>query len=285
MSTEKILITGARTGFGKIFASELARKGHDVITTTETSSQVSALENEIAEEELTMQIEKVDVTDPNDREKAWGWDIDVLVNNAGIKEGGSLVDIPEDNLQNQFDVNLFGPILLTQGFARQMVERNQGRIVFVSSISGMMVNPFSGPYSASKYAVEAAANTLAMELQEFNVEVTTINPGPYLTGFNDREMEAWKSWEDDPSKRIYDYEEIAFPFEQFDPQEVVDVGVKVILRETNQYRNVVPEDMIEQVKEEQQNLWDQTIVENIGKRHDMVQKAYDLEPRTKAEDY
>lgn len=109
MSTEKILITGAGTGFGKLFAFELARKGHDVIATTETSSQVSALENEIAEEELTMQIEKVDVTDPNDREKAWGWDIDVLVNNAGIKEGGSLVDIPEDNLQNQFDVNLFGP--------------------------------------------------------------------------------------------------------------------------------------------------------------------------------
>ena len=285
MSTEKILITGARTGFGKIFASELARKGHDVIATTETSSQVSALENEIAEEELTMQIEKLDVTDPNDRENAWDWDIDVLVNNAAIKEGGSLVDIPEDNLQNQFDVNLFGPILLTQGFARQMVERNQGRIVFVSSISGMMVNPFSGPYSASKYAVEAVVNTLAMELQEFNVEVTTINPGPHLTGFNDREMEAWKSWEDDPSKRIYDYEEIAFPFEQFDPQEVVDVGVKVILRESNQYRNVVPEDMIEQVKKEQQNPWDQTIVENIGKRHDMVQKAYDLEPRTKAEDY
>ena len=150
MSTEKILITGARTGFGKIFASELARKGHDVIATTETSSQVSALESEIAEEGLTMQIEKLDVTDPNDRENAWDWDIDVLVNNAAIKEGGSLVDIPEDNLQNQFDVNLFGPILLTQGFARQMVERNQGRIVFVSSISGMMVNPFSGPYSALK---------------------------------------------------------------------------------------------------------------------------------------
>lgn len=285
MTTEKILITGAGTGFGKLFAFELAKLGQDVIATTETSSQVSALEKEIEEEGLSMQIEKVDVTDPKDREKAWAWDIDVLVNNAAIKEGGSLVDIPEDNLQNQFDVNLFGPILLTQGFARKMIERKQGRIVFVSSISGMMVNPFSGPYSASKYATEAVANTLAMELQEFNVEVATINPGPYLTGFNDREMEAWKNWTDDPSKRIFDYEDIAFPFEQFDPQEVVDTGVQVILGKTKQYRNVVPEDMIDQVKKEQEALWEKTTTEDLGQRHEMVQTAYDLEPKTKADDY
>jgi len=285
MSTEKILITGAGTGFGKLFAFELAKMGKDVIATTETSSQVSDLENEIEEAGLSMQIEKLDVTDPKDREKAWTWDIDVLVNNAAIKEGGSLVDIPEDNLQNQFDVNLIGPILLTQGFARKMIERKEGRIVFVSSISGMMVNPFSGPYSASKYATEAVANTLAMELQEFNIEVATINPGPYLTGFNDREMEAWKNWETDPAERVFNYEDIAFPFEQFDPQEVVDTGVKVILGETKQYRNVVPEDMIQEVKEEQKSLWDKTTDEELGQRHEMVQKAYDLEPRTKAEDY
>jgi len=285
MNTETILITGAGTGFGKLFAFELAKMGKDVIATTETSSQVSALENEVVDKDFNMKIEKVDVTDPKDREKAWAWDIDILVNNAAIKEGGSLVDIPEKNLKNQFDVNLIGPILLTQGFARKMVERDNGRIVFVSSISGMMVNPFSGPYSASKYATEAVADTLSQELQEFNIEVATINPGPYLTGFNDREMEAWKSWEDDPDKRVFNYEDIAFPFEQFDPQEVVETGMNVILGKTNQYRNVVPEDMIEQVKEQQQSMWERKIDEALGERHDMVQKAYDLEPRTKAEDY
>lgn len=285
MATEKILITGAGTGFGKLFAFELARMGKEVIATTETFSQVSALEAEAEKEGLKMTIEKVDVTDTKDREKAWAWEIDVLVNNAAIKEGGALVDIPEENLQNQFDVNVIGPILLTQGFARQMIERKQGRIVFVSSVSGMMVNPFSGPYSASKFATEAIANTLAMELQEFNIEVATINPGPYLTGFNDREMEVWKSWDDDPSKRVFDYEKVAFPFEQYDPKELVEPGIKVILGETNQYRNVVPEEMIEEVKQEQESLWEQKTDENLGQRHEMVQKAYDLEPRTKAEDY
>jgi len=285
MTTEKILITGAGTGFGKLFAFELAKMGKDVIATTETSSQVSSLENEVEDKELSMKIEKVDVTDPKDREKAWEWDIDILVNNAAIKEGGSLVDIPEKNLKNQFNVNLIGPILLTQGFARKMVKINQGRIVFVSSISGMMVNPFSGPYSASKYATEAVADTLSQELQEFNIEVATINPGPYLTGFNDREMEAWKSWEDDPSERVFNYEDISFPFEQYDPKEVVETGMEVILGDTNQYRNVVPEDMIEQVKEQQQAMWERKTDEELGQRHEMVQKAYDLEPRTKAEDY
>ncbi|WP_225744032.1 SDR family oxidoreductase [Marinilactibacillus sp. Marseille-P9653] len=234
---------------------------------------------------LTMQIDKLDVTDPKDREKAWNWDIDVLVNNAAIKEGGAVVDIPEDNLRNQFDVNVIGPVLLTQGFARKMIEKNKGRIVFVSSISGMMVNPFSGPYSASKYATEALVNTLSQELQEFNIEVATINPGPYLTGFNDREMEVWRSWQDDASKRVFNYEDIAFPFEQFNPEELIEGGLKVILGETKSYRNVIPEKMISQVKEQQEYLWNKKTDEALGERHQMVQKAYDLEPETKAEDY
>lgn len=285
MSSEKILITGAGTGFGKMFALELAKMGKEVIATTEVFSQVSALEKEVKEQGLTMQIDKLDVTDPKDREKAWNWDIDVLVNNAAIKEGGALVDIPEDNLRNQFDVNVIGPVLLTQGFARKMIEKNKGRIIFVSSISGMMVNPFSGPYSASKYATEAIVNTLSQELQEFNIEVATINPGPYLTGFNDREMEVWRSWQDDPSKRVFNYEDIAFPFEQFNPEELIEGGLKVILGETNSYRNVIPEKMISQVKEQQEYLWNKKTDEALGERHQMVQKAYDLEPETKAEDY
>ncbi|MFC6464519.1 SDR family oxidoreductase [Marinilactibacillus sp. GCM10026970] len=285
MSSEKILITGAGTGFGKMFAIELAKMGKEVIATTEVYSQVSALEKEVKEQGLTMQIDKLDVTDPKDREKAWNWDIDVLVNNAAIKEGGALVDIPEDNLRNQFDVNVIGPVLLTQGFARKMIEKNKGRIVFVSSISGMMVNPFSGPYSASKYATEALVNTLSQELQEFNIEVATINPGPYLTGFNDREMEVWRSWQDDASKRVFNYEDIAFPFEQFNPEELIEGGLKVILGETKSYRNVIPEKMISQVKEQQEYLWNKKTDEALGERHQMVQKAYDLEPETKAEDY
>src|SRR5699024_3881523 len=112
--TQTVLITGAGTGFGKNIAFALAEKGNPVIATVEVMSQVSALEQEARERGVKMQIEKLDVTNPKDREKAWAWDIDVLVNNAAVKEGGSLVDIPEANLRHQFEANVFGPILLTK---------------------------------------------------------------------------------------------------------------------------------------------------------------------------
>ncbi|CAM4195785.1 SDR family oxidoreductase [Jeotgalicoccus halotolerans] len=281
--TQTVLITGAGTGFGKNIAFALAEKGNPVIATVEVMSQVSALEQEARERGVKMQIEKLDVTNPKDREKAWAWDIDVLVNNAAVKEGGSLVDIPEANLRHQFEANVFGPILLTKGFARKMVDRNHGRIVFVSSVSGITTNPLSGPYSGSKHTVEAFAMALSKELQEFNVEVSTINPGPYLTGFNDREFETWKNWEIDLDDTVFDYSKTAFPSEQFDPEEVTEPAIKVILGETDQYRNVIPEKMVSQLKEKQAAVWDKKTTADLGKRHESVQKSYDIEPGTPAE--
>ena len=281
--TQTVLITGAGTGFGKNIAFALAEKGNPVIATVEVMSQVSALEQEARERGVKMQIEKLDVTNPKDREKAWAWDIDVLVNNAAVKEGGSLVDIPEANLRHQFEANVFGPILLTKGFARKMVDRKHGRIVFVSSVSGITTNPLSGPYSGSKHTVEAFAMALSKELQEFNVEVSTINPGPYLTGFNDREFETWKNWEIDLDDTVFDYRKTAFPSEQFDPEEVTEPAIKVILGETDQYRNVIPEKMVSQLQETQSAVWDKKTIEGLGKRHESVQKSYDIEPGTPAE--
>lgn len=281
--TQTVLITGAGTGFGKNIAFALAEKGIPVIATVEVMSQVSALEQEARERGVTMQIEKLDVTNAKDREKAWTWDIDVLVNNAAVKEGGSLVDIPEENLRHQFEANVFGPILLTKGFARKMVENKSGRIVFVSSVSGITTNPLSGPYSGSKHTVEAFALALSKELQEFNVEVSTINPGPYLTGFNDREFETWKNWETDLSETVFDYSKTAFPSEQFDPHEVTEPAIKVILGETKQYRNVIPEKMVSGLKEKQQAVWDKKTTDGLGERNETVQKSYDIEPGTPAE--
>lgn len=282
MNRETILITGAGTGFGKDIAFRLAEMGKNVIASVEAMSQVSALEKEAQDKGVSMQIEKLDVTNEKDRAKAWKWDVDILVNNAAIKEGGSLLDIPEENLRSQFEVNAISPIILTKEFARKMVKKEEGRIVFVSSISGLTVNPFSGPYAGSKHAVEAFADALSKELQEFNVEVATVNPGPYLTGFNDREFETWKNWPDD-SERVFDYEKLAFPYEQYDPKEVIEPAVKVILGETKMYRNVVPEKMVPQIKEQMEQMWEKKTNDELGKRNEMVQKAYDIEPGTPAE--
>lgn len=282
MTEGTILVTGAGTGFGKGIAFSLAEKGKSVIASVEAMSQVSALEKEANDRGLEMKIEKLDVTSEKDRQKAWTWDVDVLVNNAAVKEGGSLVDIPEDNLRHQFEVNTFGPMLLTRGFARKMIEKRQGRIVFVSSISGLVSTPLSGPYNGSKHALEAFAEALSQELQEFNIEVATINPGPYLTGFNDREFETWKNWQE-VDGTVFDYENLAFPMEQYDPEEVIEPSVKVILGETKNYRNVIPESMISMIKDMRSELWDKKTDEALGERHETVQKSYDIEPGTKAE--
>lgn len=282
MAEGKILVTGAGTGFGKGIVFKLAEEGKSVIAGVEVMSQVSELEKEVNDRGLDMQIEKLDVTNPKDREKAWAWDVDVLVNNAAVKEGGSLVDIPEENLRHQFEVNTFAPVLLTQEFARKMIKKNKGRIVNVSSVSGLMADPLSGPYCGSKFALEAFSESLSKELQEFNIEVATINPGPYLTGFNDREFEAWKNWHEDNSETVFDYENAAFPYEQFDPEEVIEPAVKVILGETKTYRNVIPEGMVPEVKKRRGAVWDKQTDDELGQRHEMIDKSYEMKPGTKA---
>lgn len=273
-----ILITGAGTGFGKEIALRLAGQGESVIAGVEIIAQVNALRAEAQKRAVDLRVEKLDVTDPDDRKRAWTWDVDILLNNAGISEGGSTVDIPEERLLRQFDVNVFGPVLLTQGFAKKMAARKSGKIVFMSSVAGLTTDPFTGAYSGSKHAVEAFADALDQELAEFGVTVATVNPGPFLTGFNDTMFEEWKTWGDDPSQRLFDHGKLAFPHEQYDPEPVFEVTMKVLLGEDTRYRHVLPQEMEAQVRRQADSFWDREL--NDGSRPALVQKAYDMAPYT-----
>ncbi|MFZ2257011.1 MAG: SDR family oxidoreductase [Clostridiaceae bacterium] len=280
-SKKTYLITGAGTGFGKEIALRLAQTGEKVIAGVETMSEVATLILDAQEKEIDLQVEKLDITDPLDRARAGLWDVDVLLNNAGISLGGSLVDIPEVILRYQFEVNVFGTMFLTQQIAREMVKKRCGKIVFVSSVHGLVADPISGPYCGTKFALEAFAESLSYELQEFNVEVAVINPGPYLTGFNDREFEAYKLWKDDPTNRLFDYEKMAFPFVQFkniDP--VVKETIEVLKGTTKNYRNVIPNMLGIYAKKRQNDLWNKQTDKDLGKRHSLIQNAYESEPGT-----
>jgi short-subunit dehydrogenase len=276
----KVLITGAGSGFGHEVAMRLAEKGFDVIASVEIYAQVQTLKRQAAERGVSLQVEKLDVTNDGDRRKALAWNVEILVNNAGLGEGGSTVDIPAFNIRNEFEVNVIGPLLLTQGIAKQMVKRGAGRIVWVSSREGLNVNPFTGVYSASKHAVEAIAETMAYELQEFGVEVATINPGPFLTGFNDRMFQTWESWEDDPSERLFDYSKLAFPRAQFDPEPVYATMTAVAAGEVKSYRNLEPRSMIDETKRLQEVPWDRKITDGLKTRPQSLQNSYDMQPET-----
>jgi short-subunit dehydrogenase len=274
------MITGAGSGLNNGAALELAARGHDVIACVENYPQLRALEIQTKERGVKLRIEKLDVTHEGDRKRATSWDVDVLVNGAGIIEGGALVDIPDENVRRQFEVNVFGPLQLTQGIARKMVARRSGKIIFMSSVVGILSGPFVGTYGASKRSLEGIAETMAMELQEFGVEVAVINPGPYLTGFNDAGFLAPKTWNDDPSQRVFDYDKLSFPFEQFEPEVVFKSIADVIAGETQLFRNVVAPDLAEGVREASLKVWTRKTTDGLGTRAELVQRSYDLEPET-----
>ena len=281
MESEKILITGAGSGIGKLTALTLSKIGKDVIATTETTEQAALLEEDARALNIPLQIEKIDITKAQDRQKAWKWEIDILVNNAGISEGGSLVDVPENNFRNQFETNVFGTLLLTQGFTRQMIRKNSGRIIFITSISGLMANAFSGPYVSSKYALEGIASTLSQELMEYNVEVATVNHGPFLTGFNDEEFERYRNWPANPKEYTFNPEKLSFPLKQYPPKKAIAPTIRVILGKTKSYRNIVPKIMTPVVKSMEIFEWIRRTSWFLGKRHFMAQKSMDMEPATR----
>jgi len=277
---KKVLITGAGTGFGHEVAMRLAKKGFDVIAAVEIYAQVQTVKRQAAERGVSLQVAKLDVTNDGDRRKALEWNVEILVNNAGVGEGGSIVDIPALNIRHQFEVNVTGPLLLTQGIAKQMVKRGEGRIVWVSSREGLNVNPFTGIYSASKHAVEAIAETMKLELQEFGIEVATINPGPFLTGFNDRMFQTWQSWEDNPSERLFDYSQLAFPRAQFDPEPVYATMTAAAAGEIDTYRNLEPRSMLDETKGLIEAPWHQKTTDGLGTRPDALQNSYRMKPET-----
>jgi NAD(P)-dependent dehydrogenase (short-subunit alcohol dehydrogenase family) len=277
-----ILITGAGSGLNNGAALELAARGHDVIAGVEIYPQMHTLEIQAEERGVSLRIEKLDVTNEADRRRARSWDVDVLVNGAGILEGGAIVDIPADQMRRQFEVNVVGPVLLTQGIAKKMIKRRSGKIIFVSSVVGILSGPFVGMYGASKHALEAIAETMGLELQEFGVQVAVVNPGPYLTGFNDAGFLAPRDWEDEPSTRVFDYEKLAFPFEQFEPSMAFGSFVDVILGVTSLFRNVITPDLAEAVRAQASQAWIRKTTDGLGTRAELVQKSYDMRPATLA---
>lgn len=278
--SKTILITGAGTGFGKATAFKLAKLGYQVIATVEAVAQIQTLKEEAKQHGISLQVEKLDITDDNDREFISNFEIDILLNNAGISEGGAVVDLPEYRLREQFEVNVFGTILLTQKFAKQFVKRKSGKIIFVSSVAGLTTDPFTGAYSASKHALEAFAEALNKELHEFGVKIATVNPGPILTGFNDRMFETWKHWyPEDQANTVFDYEKLSFPHKQYEPDQVSDIIVSVVTEEQKTFRNLAPKEIEADTKKQMDEKWDRQI-HSDAKRDPLVEDAYTLEPET-----
>lgn len=191
-----IFITGCRGGIGRYSAITLAKRGHRVIATTHTSASAKEINALAAAQKLNIESFKLDVTVPKDRDRIRDYDIDVLINNAGIGESGPLAQINVDRVRNNFEVNVFGPLELTQLALKKMMKKDSGTVIFVSSLIGRIAFPFLGSYSMTKFSVSCEADVLRQELYRItkNVNVSVVELGAYHTGFNQRMLARKYEW-------------------------------------------------------------------------------------------
>lgn len=200
----RILITGAGSGIGHDSALELARRGHDILATTLTEDQANELRREAEGLELTIDAKKVDVTIQSDVDQLNGELFDVVLSNAGVGESGPLVEIPFERVEKLFETNVLGGLRVVQATVPAMIAKKSGRVILVSSIAGRLVIPYLGMYNMTKFSVEAMGDALRLELKQFGIKVSLIEPGLIGTGFNERMASTKYEWLNNHSAFVAD---------------------------------------------------------------------------------
>ncbi|MFX0123759.1 MAG: SDR family oxidoreductase [Candidatus Hodarchaeota archaeon] len=182
MSQKKpILVTGASSGIGRMLTDYLAQNGHLVYACARKQNDIETL-NEI-ENVISF---RLDVTNPQevkqvaDRVKTEGRGLYALINNAGVGESWPIVATEEEMLHRVMNVNTYGPFRITNAVIPFIME-SKGRIVNLSSVSGLITPLYMASYSMSKFALEAWSNALSQELEMHGVRVSIIEPGNYAT--------------------------------------------------------------------------------------------------------
>lgn len=198
-STSAVVITGASTGIGAACARFLADHGFQVFAGVRDLQAGEVLASGRSLRLIPIQLDVTEDTSiRNAAERVTHHLGDAglagLINNAGIAVGSPLEVIPIDQLRRQFEVNVFGQIAVTQAFL-PLLRKAHGRIVNMGSIAGRATIPLMGPYSASKHALEALTDALRLELQQWGIQVSVIEPGAIATPIWEKSVRAAKDLE------------------------------------------------------------------------------------------
>lgn len=198
-------VTGASAGFGKALVREIVARGGNAVAAARKPGDVSDLVALAPDKVLAVQL---DVTDANLIERAvdaalarFGV-IDVLINNAGYGFLSTLEEASDADVRRQFETNVFGPAALIRAVLPSMRARRSGFVVNVSSTAGSRGFAGSGYYSASKAALEALTEALAVEARELGIRAMIVSPGPFRTDFFGRSLQQ-------PETALPDYAHIA----------------------------------------------------------------------------
>lgn len=173
-----VFITGASSGIGKAVGEFLLNKGFKVYGTSRNperypDSKIELVALDVRNSESINNAIKVVL----EKEAK----IDVVINNAGVGITGPLEEIPLEEVKNNFETNLFGPIEVMKAVLPSMRQHKSGLIINITSIAGYMGLPFRSVYSASKGALELITEALRMEVKPFNIDITNVAPGDFAT--------------------------------------------------------------------------------------------------------
>ena len=184
--TSTWLITGTSRGLGRALAEAVLAAGHRLVATARNPDSLRDLVERFPQAVRTVAL---DVTDPAAAQRAVATAVeafgglDVLVNNAGYGDVGSVENTSLEAFRAQIETNLFGTIILTKAAIPVMRAQRSGRILQLSSVGGRLGAPGRAPYSAAKWAVEGFSESLALEMALIGVHVTLVEPGGFRTDF------------------------------------------------------------------------------------------------------
>ena len=179
MQKKVVLITGGSSGIGKSIGSYLQQNGLIVYGTTRDQAKYPNFDE--------FELLELDVRQPESVQDAVSTvlakegRLDVLINNAGVGITGPLEEIPRDEIENHFSVNLYGPVEMIKAVLPPMRKQNSGLIINITSIAGYMGLPYRSIYSASKAALEVITESVRMETRKFGISITNLAPGEFAT--------------------------------------------------------------------------------------------------------
>ncbi|TXS54517.1 SDR family oxidoreductase [Streptomyces sp. uw30] len=179
-----ILVTGAGRGLGTDIAREALKAGHQVVATGRRPEEV---EKTLGGPQDNLLVTKLDVTSPEDAEAAvqaavdrFGR-IDVLINNAGNFFAGYFEEITPDQMRQQIETNLFGPMNVTRAVLPVLRKQRAGHVITLSSSAGIIGQEFCVAYAASKFGVEGWMESLRYDVEPYNIHTTVVEPGFFRT--------------------------------------------------------------------------------------------------------
>ena len=187
LKNKNALITGAGKGIGKAIAIALAKEGVNLILVARTQSEIDA----VAQEAQTLGVKALAITadvatmesvnTAVEKALAEFKTIDILINNAGIAAFGKFLDLEPTEWERIIQVNLMGIYYVTRAILPNMIERQTGDIINISSTAGLAGNALTSAYSASKFAVLGLTDSLMQEMRKHNIRVTALTPSTVAT--------------------------------------------------------------------------------------------------------